>query len=1109
MSTPPGERGSPTPAAALEAVRRFILRRGGAAGLLGLTCVVGVILVAAWLVVGDEWSPGSPVPAILLVGGITLAGVLLAGLVRFLSRWTDRRALSSEVEREAGLRSGALRAQLELDRTPPEGVSSSLIAAGSRSLGAPLSRDASILAGVPGRAAGRLLKIGALGAVGVALVVVLMALLGPERARTAWGGLVDPATVLAAGRLPPLALEPGDTVLPRGTRARIRVQAAGRERVSLHWQGVGDPLQERMLTVEAGEAAGRLPPLEGRLRYWVSAPDGARSREAVIEPSDPLLLSDVVFELRFPAYTGRSPETIGGAPSELVLPRGTRIGVSGRVEGRGSVVLLVRESDGEAELRLPVEGSRFEGSWRPTRPGRLAWAVEGASEGASLPGGVEIALEEDQPPEVALPVPGADSELPPSFRLPLLLHAWDDHGVEWVEIEATRVDRDGVEEPPVTDRIPVDGRGDVTLRPVLDLVDWDLAPGDEVLLQARAADGSPQEQIATTPVYRLRIPEAARQREAARERIDEAGRRLDEMSRRTEEEARRLRELGREAAAASRSGDQSRFQEREELQSAARDQARLEDELDEIREEMRDARQAMEGLGDEDGGLREQFRELETLLSELTDPEDRARMDELLDRLAEGESPDAATELSDLAERREQMAEALEEALERFRREALEEAFHGAEEELEELARAQEELAQEPPSPEDAAVQDSLAAQTREAEERIEELARRLEESGEPSAAGRTEEIASEVGETREAMERAAEASRSGDPEGAEQASDEAAEGAREAFEAMEQARMEWLEEWEEQVRGELRRAAEDALSMARRQMAMGRRLPEAGAGERSALQAEARALNEGIANLAVRLGLATREAPAVGREVLEALGEAGSAVEGMTDALSGPAPLRSRAEEDGARAAQALNRAALLALTGMERVGESDGNSAMEELLDEMESLAGDQERLNQETQGLAQEGDSEGVQARMEAVAGGQEELAAALEELARREGREWTPGELEEMAEEAGELARELEEGRLDAPLLDRQEELLERLLGAGRMLERDGPTEEREGRTAEAVERRAIEPLPRDLLDGGLLTPPDPEAMSGLSPAERRLILEYFERLNRLRPGGGER
>lgn len=203
------------------------------------------------------------------------------------------------------------------------------------------------------------------------------------------------------------------------------------------------------------------------------------------------------------------------------------------------------------------------------------------------------------------------------------------------------------------------------------------------------------------------------------------------------------------------------------------------------------------------------------------------------------------------------------------------------------------------------------------------------------------------------------------------------------------------------------------------------------------------------------------------------------------------------------------MNRAALLALAGMERVGESDGSSAMEELLDEMESLAGDQERLNQETQGLAQEGDSEGAQARMEAVAGGQEELAAALEELARREGRDWTPGELEEMAEEAGELARELEEGRLDAPLLDRQEELLERLLGAGRMLERDGPTEEREGRTAEAVERRAIEPLPRDLLDGGLLSPPDPAAMRGLSPAERRLILEYFERLNRLRPGGGER
>jgi hypothetical protein len=1097
--------------AVLRRVRAHLRRRGGAVALLGLAGVLGGVLTAAWIVAAEGWRPGSWVPLILLALAAGVSATLVGVLVHRLRGWTDPRTLSAEMERRAGIPAGSLRAQIELDRSPPAGVSGSLIRAGAARILGPLDRSPSELSGEPGAVLGRVLRWTSVGTGAVLLLLVGLAALSPDRARVAWGGLLNPSAVLAAGTLGPLSLEPGDTALPRGSVPEIRVGAPGRVEVVLHWQAVGEPLQSRTLDVDEGTALGRLPPLESPVTYWASAADGARTGEALLRPDDPLLLSDLTLQLEFPAYTGLPTETFHGPPGDLQVPEGTTVRVEGRMDGPGDEVRLRSEAGGNVAMRLPVADGRFRGGWRPVRSQVLRWEVDAEEEHAVLPPPFALTVEPDRPPEVALPIPGGDGELPVSLRLPLLLEASDDHGLAWVEVEATRVTTRGGAEEPVTDQIPLEGRRDVSLRPVLDVSDWDLRPGDYVVLRARAVDNSPREQEALTPEYRLRVPGAAAMREAARDRIEQAGDRVEELARRADREARQLRDLGREARmGAQRGGGAERFQEREDLRSAAQEDLQAREELQRLQDEMEEARRSLEGLGDEDGGLGERMRELTRLLAELADPEQQGRMQELMERLASGETPDAATELEELAEAREALRDRLEEALERLRREALEQAFQGSEEELRALAQEQEALAQRMDEPEAAARQDSIAARTEAMEERLEELARRLQEQGEPDAASQTGEVSRDLSEAREAMERAAEAARSGDSSGAGEEAEEAAQQAREAVEEMEQARMEWLEEWEERIREALRQGAEDALALARRQGELRERFRQgAGAVERSRLQGEETALLEGVGHLATRIGVATRQAPAVGRQVLQALGEAHLAMERTVEALERAAGARGQADEAAARAVQGLNRAAILALLGMEQVGQTPESSALEDLLDELDALAGEQESINEQAQAMSAEGDTEGAQARMEEMAAAQDAVASAMEQLARQMGGEWTPGDLEEMAAEARELARELDQGRLDAETLQRQEELLDRLLGAGRMLERDAPTEEREGRTAEDFERSVVQPLPDGLLRGNFLPLPAPDDLARLTPAERRLVLEYFERLNRRPDGGGGR
>ena len=1116
--TPPptsssASRGSPdspgparSPEAALQAVRRWLCRRSGGVALLGALAGMGLVFVLAWMLVAEGWPAGSPFPALLVLAALLLVVGIAVALVRYLRRWSHEPILAGEMERESGLAPGALRAQLELDRQAPEGVSPSLIRAGGRSLRDRLGGRPRALAGRPGRELERLLRTSALAAGTVAALALLLVVLSPDRSRAAWAGLANPVAVWAGPELAPLGLEPGDAELPRGTVPEVRVRAADRSRVTLHWQAVGEPLREAELEVVEGMAEYELPPLEGPVRYWASAPDGARSPEARIEPSDPLLLTELAVELHFPEYTRLPNETLRGAPAELSMPRGTRVVLRGRVEGREGSALVLRWADGTEALRTPVEEDRFQGEWRPGRSGEVSWAVEGVDEDGALPDPTRITVEEDLPPEVALPVPGEDGDLPASLRLPLLLEASDDFGLAWIQVEVARVGSDGQGGEPQLERIVTDGDRQVSFRSMLELADWGLEPGDEILLSARAADVSPAEQEGVSPEYRLRVPTAAVQRDAARTQLEEAGARVGELAREADRQAGQLRDREHEARAGGDPGSAGEFQRREEVRGAAEAHQELAREVDRLREEMEATRRGLEGLGDEDGGLRERLRQLESMLSELADPDERARMEELLERLADGETPDGMGELAEMAEAREALRDRLEAALERLQREALEESYLGSEEELQAIAEAQEAVAGELETAEGMEAQEQLARRADELAERLQGLEERLEEAGDPAAAQRAGETAREVSEAERSMSQAAEQARDGQTEGAREEADEAARQLQEALEEMRQDRMEWLEEWEEQIRDALRRGAESSLALARRQEEIRDRIRGAGAVQRSRLQGEEAALAQGARHLAVQLGLATRQAPQVGRRVTEALGEAMDRMERVTEGLgrqgaSGAGPTV-WAEE----AVAALNRAALLALTGMEQVGQGAEGSGMEDLMDELEALAGEQEAINQEAQSLSGDPDQAGAQARMDEMAAAQDQVAGGVEELAERQGGEWTPGDLDEMAREARELARELAEGRLEPETLRRQEDLLERFLGAGRMLERDGPTEEREGTTAGEVERPLVTPLPDGFLRGNRIPLPSAAELEALTPAERRLVLEYFERLNRNAGGG---
>jgi len=141
------------------------------------------------------------------------------------------------------------------------------------------------------------------------------------------------------------------------------------------------------------------------------------------------------------------------------------------------------------------------------------------------------------------------------------------------------------------------------------------------------------------------------------------------------------------------------------------------------------------------------------------------------------------------------------------------------------------------------------------------------------------------------------------------------------------------------------------------------------------------------------------------------------------------------------------------------------------------------------------------------MEQMSEGQQSVASDLGDLADEPGADESLGDLQQLAQEAQAIAEEMvSQGRLTPEMIQRQERLFHRMLDAGRSLEREEYSEERESEQPEEFERGQVMPLTDEQMGVMRYEIPDGTRLQELNPAVRQLILEYFERLNRSRPGG---
>jgi hypothetical protein len=1113
-------------------LRRYLARRAWLAALPWAGAALLAVLLLAWLLVGPgEWPQGTPAPLLLDVALLVGLGLGAWAVRKGLERRLSDPGLTGSMEEAAGLPAGSILGPLELSRRVPPGVSESLAERAEHRVLRAVDLPDERLAGRLGSSTRTWRTRGwmALGATGVLAAVA--AGVAPERAASAWRGLGAPVSLLARPVLPPLRVTPGDAEVPRGQDVEVVASAPLRDSVTLHWQASGDVPRSEVAELVGGRARFTVRDVRAPVRYRVSAPDGAATVEHLLTPVDPLLVGDLTVELTFPAYTGRPPEAYRGDVPPLTVPAGTRLSILGRANRALREAALV-DSLGSTVVDLGVDGRSFQGRWWPTAGGTFDWRFRDA--GGEPPGvtpvPLELAVVADSAPEVRFTFPARDTVLPLDLRQPLVLQARDDYGIRDLELVAWRVTSLGDAEPPRVQRMDLGGTRAVLARPLLDLSGWGLLPGDTVRYYGRVRDNAGTPGEATTREYVLRMPGASEMRRGAERGLEAAADRLEELGERAARAEAENRDLERRAAARegarrgespaerTRQGEQRvGFEEREELRQAAEEQAEMGAEVDSLRQAMRDMADAMREAGVADPGLQEDLDELQDLLEEITSSEERERLERMVEALQEMDPREAREALESLVRDQESFRERLEESVERFKRAAVEQDFRATAAEAEELARQEEALAEAFREEDDprgrAEQQDALSEQAAAAEERMERLEQRLTELGETDAAREVRQARERSGESRQAMERAAREARQRDGQRAGDEAERAAGAMQEAAGELQQAQQQMAQEQAAAMERALRRTAEDALSLARRQSELRDRMASAGREEMVEMRGDEAALEQGLRNMADNLSR-EGDGQAAGRELSEQLGRAMQAIRGTVQSMEGRGAASPSPEGQADEAVATLNDVALTAMAAaraMSRSGQGQGQTAQGggDVQERLERLAQQQGGLNRQSgQMMPLQLGEQALGSQLQQIARGQQSVADELGSLADEPaGESQSLGDLEALAEEARSLAQELAGGRLEPETRRRQEELFHRLLDAGRSLENEETSDERESSAAGAFRRGEVLPLGPEELRALRYRLPDAAAMQRLSPAERRLVIDYFERLNRASEGGG--
>ena len=937
---------------------------------------------------------------------------------------------------------------------------------------------------------------------GIALFFALLSLsfygLWPQALGGAAARLSQPLIAFERPLETHIALRPGHAEIIAGEPFEIAARLSGvvpaNARLFVRESGV-DIWTPLVLPVRRNAIAHRFPSVTRSFTYRLRAHDAETPPfELTVRPRP--MISRITRHDRFPPHTGL-PDRRNQEGGDIVVPEGTAVSL--HIEASHALSEAHLSFDDGARLPAHIDQTNATAEFVVQRDARYTVGLRDHHMIANRdPVEYRIVALPDRPPDVRLLRPRADAELGEAMRADLLVEAFDDYGIARLELRYRLDDdeRDRVEPIPIQA-----GLHDIAAAYAWDLSGFDLLPGDRVSYRVRAYDNNPTPGIGETATYTLRFPSLYEIHQAAEREQRESLEQMADVRDQSEHLRERLESVRRDLMRS----EEMDWQKKRELEGAVQTQQDLSKKLDAATEHMEKTLERLEQSGLLQDETLEKLQEIQNLMSQIQTPELQKALEKLQEAMQSADPTQVREALEAFQMERDKFQQALDRTIALLQRVQQEQTLDALNRKLESLAQAQEQVATE--LNRDTPL-DDLARR----EAQIARDAEKFQQDLERAAGQMPEPTAQQLGDLSDAMQQRNMTDRmnqvqrdlsAGKRDPARSESQTLSQDLQAMSEQLQQARSQFLNNQKTQIARELKRVLHDLLALSRAQEQTAQKADGAQTREESAPLAreQARTLT-GANRMASRILDAAQQSLFVPPQTEAALGKALQNMEGAIGNLNDGN--NRRAAQQAREAMGDLNAAAMMVQNALGQIAASSSGTGFDEMMQQMSQLSEQQGGLNEQTQDMfGQPKPGQNGQPGWEQLAAQQQAIQQAMDqlrqELARQ--RQQALGDLGKIANDMEETARELRNRQVTPETLDRQRDILTRMLDAQRSMRQRGQSRQREAQTARNTAYRGPGSLPSDLgeADNPLRRRLRDALGEGYSTEYQALIRRYFETL----------
>ncbi len=951
--------------------------------------------------------------------------------------------------------------------------------------------------------------------------LVLFAVAAPSSFLGASVRLMSPGTMYAPPTHFSLTVEPGSSRAIKGETLEIQAVAAGSSLpslVTLSMRRIGETEAE---TVEIpSDDAGtsfryRLESVQASFRYRFEASPVQSDWFAIDVLSRPAV-RQLQLELSPPSYTRLMPRKLEPGVGDVAALVGTRVTVTVEPAHQVARSAYVQFSAGDS---LPLEpvGQRFAGSFALKQ--KDTYSIQLTSEDGlrnADPISYTLTVTPDLSPSIELMAPEEGTELDPSLHTTVQLRLLDDYGFSSLHLRWRLAESrfDEIMDEFRTIDLPISrGRDQVIhydwyLRETTDL---DIVPGDAIEFFAEVYDNDAISGYKAAQSLRrlLRLPSLADRYEALDASQEESESELEAIL----EDAKDIREEFDELREDLRGLQDDDWENTRQLESIEQAQQQLHERMEDLTRQLEDEAQEMELHSLVSAETLDMYEELQRVVEEIRSPELMDALQALQEAMEQLDPLGMQEAINEFDFNEEQFRERIERALELFKQFQLQQELDEAAKRSEELAAVQESLAEKTDGEQAGEQRGKLVEEQLRAredmqglEETMSEIENRMEDmSTAPTEAMRALNEQTQEMQLPQQMQANAQQMQQGQMQSAQQGQrrmqrqmQSLQSGLQNLSSSMQQRRMHINA-------AALRAAIRDVLMLSHGQEELRRSFDdmlEGGPGTRD-LARKQDELMRGLTKVADSLQSIARQVPQLTRTAQRLTGEALQNMEQATPLLAegqGTAAVH----HQGLAMAR-LNELSLLLIDLLDQLmnapPNSSGGMSMQQMTEQLQQMAQQQSRINQQIQQMLNETQGQRLSAdhrqRLGQLGMQQQLMQQQLRQMNReREIAQQLMGDLERIAENLEDSIQELGRGTLSRRTQQRQQEILTRLLDASRSMQERGRERRRESRRGEDISRPSPEQLDPERGSAQLRRAFLDALERGYAPDFEELIRHYF-------------